>query len=114
MLSCQQFHSLLPNSYYLFSRRGDTDLPAQGGGMMSGGGSSLNGILETEKVKRERFVSTVTIHRPQYKATYTETFSCGRRLAWKSKKSTVGTGRKVGAEEKEGRYGQMKGGYISR
>ncbi len=50
---------------------GATDLPAQGGGMMSGGGSSLNGILETEKVKRERFVNTVTIHRPDYKETET-------------------------------------------
>ncbi len=84
--------------------------------MMSGGGSSLNGILETEKVKRECFVSTVTIHQPDYKATYTKTFSHSRMLTWmkKGEKSTVRTGRKVGAKEKEGPHSQIKEGYISR
>lgn len=57
--------------------------------MMSGGGSSLNGILETEKVKREReresFVSSVNIQQPSYGAMYTAT---------ESSKSTVTTGRK--------------------
>lgn len=87
-----------------FSRWGATDLPAQGGGMMSGGGSSLNGILETEKVKRERFVSTVTIHQPNYKATCTETFSHSRRLPWtlKVKKIYCEDGQEGGSEGKGG------------
>lgn len=86
-LPAVSFDSLLLNSFFFFlslSRPledwGATDLPAQGGGMMSGGGSSLNGILETEKVKRERFVNTVTIHRLDYKAAYMEAFGRGRTL----------------------------------
>lgn len=37
--------------------------------MMSGGGSSLNGILETEKVKREKGLREYIHRGPHYKAT---------------------------------------------
>lgn len=76
---------------------------------MSGGGSSLNGILETEKVKRERFVNTVTIRRPHHKATYTETFSHSRTLTWTHRHRKLKTDREDGQEGgSKGRGGAMQ------
>lgn len=113
--------------FFLGSQRGcgNTHLPAQEGGMMSGGGSSLNGILETEKIQREKNVFVNSRHPPailqrhtrtqrqcQHRCTSTE--SKNKREQNKKRKPTVRTGRKVGAKEKEGRYGQLNGAYISR
>lgn len=64
--------------------------------MMSGGGSSLNGILETEKVKREKGLCEYIHRGPHYKATK------WRHLAEILKKTTVRISRKVGQKEKEG------------
>lgn len=82
---------------------GATDLPALGGGMMSWGGSSLDGILETEKVKRERFVNTVTIHWPDYKATHKH-----------SKLNIDCEDRQEGGREEQGGPRPNERGYISR
>lgn len=83
--------------------------------MMSGGGSSLNGILETGRERekeRESIVNIVTSHQPHYKAIYTDNMDTVKQIF--KKKTTVRTSRKARGEEREGQDGQMKGSYISR